>query len=183
MAAVHASRLCWTSICAGPAACWCRCSYGDWLSRTRHTATRTSRGCSKAAADRLIAGAHPGRYAATSAARTCVLPPRDGHRFTRLWTPPSREGPWVRSSVRRSRGWSLVAVRHGQSPDLPGPLADRQHRGHACEMAKPLLCRVGWHTWHKRTNDAGQSYLTCGRCGKYADNGRPTTPFGADGGG
>lgn len=50
-------------------------------------------------------------------------------------------------------------------------------------MTKPLLCLVGWHKWHKRVNDEGQSYATCGRCGKYGDTDRPTTPFGAGGSG
>jgi len=46
-------------------------------------------------------------------------------------------------------------------------------------MAKPLLCRIGFHKWRQQVNDSGQRYNTCQRCGKYDDTQRPTTPFGA----
>ena len=46
-------------------------------------------------------------------------------------------------------------------------------------MARPLLCLIGWHKWHRKVNDAGQSYAQCARCGKEDNADRPTTPFGA----
>ena len=37
-------------------------------------------------------------------------------------------------------------------------------------MARTWRCRVGWHKWTKRVNDAHESYLVCMRCGKHDDN-------------
>jgi hypothetical protein len=34
---------------------------------------------------------------------------------------------------------------------------------------KDWRCRLGWHRWVKQTNDDGQQYLVCARCGKYDD--------------
>lgn len=43
-------------------------------------------------------------------------------------------------------------------------------RVHAEEMAKHLLCRVGWHKWVRHVNDSHQAYRTCRRCNKHDDN-------------
>lgn len=36
-------------------------------------------------------------------------------------------------------------------------------------MKKPLRCYLQFHDWVWHTNDEGQQYKTCSRCGKYQD--------------
>ena len=35
--------------------------------------------------------------------------------------------------------------------------------------SKPLLCRLGVHSWQTLRNDENQRYVTCRRCGKDGD--------------
>ena len=34
---------------------------------------------------------------------------------------------------------------------------------------KPLRCRIGFHSWENRRNDAGEPYIECRRCGTESD--------------
>ena len=36
-------------------------------------------------------------------------------------------------------------------------------------MKKPLRCLLFFHDWSLRTNDEGQQYKICDRCGAYRD--------------
>jgi hypothetical protein len=36
-------------------------------------------------------------------------------------------------------------------------------------MKKPLRCVLQFHRWRLMTNDEGQQYKTCERCGAYQD--------------
>jgi hypothetical protein len=36
-------------------------------------------------------------------------------------------------------------------------------------MKKPLKCLLMFHEWRLRTNDEGQQYKICDRCGAYRD--------------
>jgi hypothetical protein len=36
-------------------------------------------------------------------------------------------------------------------------------------MKKPLRCLLQFHEWRLMTNDEGQQYKTCARCGAYRD--------------
>jgi hypothetical protein len=39
----------------------------------------------------------------------------------------------------------------------------------ASTTTKPLLCRLGIHSWEDHRNDEGQRYVTCRRCGRDGD--------------
>lgn len=46
-------------------------------------------------------------------------------------------------------------------------------------MAKPFLCRIGWHKWRKLHNEQGQMYRNCRRCDLDDDPGaRPSVGQG-----
>ncbi len=34
---------------------------------------------------------------------------------------------------------------------------------------KSMLCRLGLHSWENKTNDEGERYIECRRCGKDND--------------
>ncbi len=36
-------------------------------------------------------------------------------------------------------------------------------------MKKPLRCLLTFHAWSLKTNDEGQQYKICDRCGAYRD--------------
>ena len=36
-------------------------------------------------------------------------------------------------------------------------------------MARPILCLLQLHDWRWRTNDEGQQYRECERCGAFRD--------------
>jgi len=40
---------------------------------------------------------------------------------------------------------------------------------------RSIRCMLGFHVWESRENEDGESYQTCGRCGKDGDR---LSPFG-----
>ena len=61
-------------------------------------------------------------------------------------------------------------------PRRPFALESRHRRlaapdtsGYAAVVKKPLRCLLQFHEWRLITNDEGQQYKTCTRCGAYRD--------------
>lgn len=56
------------------------------------------------------------------------------------------------------------SLRSGQGLGLP-TWADE----YAAAVKKPVRCLLLFHEWRLMTNDQGQQYKTCTRCGAYRD--------------
>jgi hypothetical protein len=50
-------------------------------------------------------------------------------------------------------------------------------------MAKPWLCRLGWHKWTLQHTEDGNRYRECAGCAKVDDRMRPPPSTGLVGGG